>query len=78
MRDHAVFFSPLWLTASAFVKVAGFWLHDTHIATGQLAHTYKAMSLGIAFFGFLSAAATKNITGVGQRQWSADKRVKRK
>jgi hypothetical protein len=46
--------------------MAGFGLHDAHIATGEFLHTDKAMALGIAFLGLFAAVTAENITRVGQ------------
>jgi hypothetical protein len=64
MVNHAVFFTPLRLTAGALIVVTSFRLHDAHIAAREFLHTYEAVALRIAFLGFLTTRATVDIASV--------------
>ncbi len=66
MRDKTVLLTPLGFATGAFVVVAGFGLHYTHVTTGQFFHTWITVALGKAFFGFITAICAKNVPGMSK------------
>ena len=59
LEAHAV--CKRLFAASAQMVMAGFWLHDAHVAGGFGFETLEAMALGIRFWGFAATGHAVNI-----------------